>query len=104
VRLVRPTFRSNSLSAPSPQIQIHEPVGCKIVKFCFRPAGQRLVLLRLKEGPIFLALFAKEMKIKDAAGKQGSVSGLFGALSFDEGQTWPVRRLITDDGPGVFFF
>jgi len=24
---------------------------------------------------------------------------LFGALSFDEGETWPVRRLITDDGP-----
>ena len=25
---------------------------------------------------------------------------MFAALSFDEGETWPVRRLITDDGPG----
>jgi hypothetical protein len=40
------------------------------------------------------------MKIKNAAGKERSASGLFAALSFDEGETWPVRRLITDDGPG----
>jgi len=62
--------------------------------------GQRLVLTRLKEGPIFLASFAGEMKLKDAAGKERSVTGLYAALSFDEGQTWPLRRLITDDGPG----
>jgi hypothetical protein len=61
--------------------------------------GQRLVLLRLAEGPIFLASFARQMMIKDASGRQRPVSGLFGALSFDEGETWPVRRLITDDGP-----
>jgi formylglycine-generating enzyme len=61
-------------------------------------SGQRPVLLRLKEGPLFLASFAKEMKVKDSAGKGLEVSGLFGALSFDEGETWPVRRLITDGG------
>jgi hypothetical protein len=27
------------------------------------------------------------------------VSGIFSALSYDEGETWPTRRLITDDGP-----
>jgi hypothetical protein len=27
------------------------------------------------------------------------VSGIYAALSFDEGETWPTRRLITDDGP-----
>jgi len=47
--------------------------------------GQRLVLLRLREGPIFLASFGP--------------NGLFAALSLDDGETWPVRRLVTDDGP-----
>jgi len=61
--------------------------------------GQRLVLLRLKEGPIFFASFARKMTIADAAGKDREVTGLFGALSFDEGHSWPVRRLVTDDGP-----
>jgi formylglycine-generating enzyme len=61
--------------------------------------GQRLVLLRLKEGPLFLASFASEMELLDSDGIPQKVSGLFGALSFDEGETWPVRRLITDGGP-----
>jgi formylglycine-generating enzyme required for sulfatase activity len=62
--------------------------------------GQRLVLLRLKEGPLFFASFAKQIAITDVSGKQRQVSGLFGALSFDEGATWSTRRLISDDGPG----
>jgi len=68
--------------------------------------GQRLVLRRLRTGPklgrlgpLFFASFARRLTITDAAGKQRRVSGLFGALSFDEGKSWPVRRLITDDGP-----
>jgi formylglycine-generating enzyme required for sulfatase activity len=61
--------------------------------------GQRLVLLRLKEGPIFLASFARKMTLADASGKDREVSGLFAALSLDDGRTWPVRRLVTDDGP-----
>ncbi|MGH9665009.1 MAG: hypothetical protein ACRD9L_11350, partial [Bryobacteraceae bacterium] len=28
-----------------------------------------------------------------------TVTGLFAALSYDEGETWPVKRLITDDKP-----
>jgi len=68
---------------------------------CFPPigGGQRLVLLRLRQGPLFFASFAKDMTLTDAAGKQRHVSGLSGALSFDEAQTWPTRRLITDDAP-----
>ena len=27
------------------------------------------------------------------------MSGLFGALSSDDGKSWPVKRLITDDQP-----
>ncbi len=40
------------------------------------------------------------MTIEDASGEERPVRGLFAALSYDEGETWPVRRLITDDGPG----
>jgi formylglycine-generating enzyme required for sulfatase activity len=61
--------------------------------------GQRAVLLRLKEGPLFFASFCKKMLITNQSGKQHQVSGLFGAVSFDEGQTWPHKRLITDDRP-----
>ena len=61
--------------------------------------GQRLVVLRLQEGPLFFASFDAQLGVTDAAGKQRHVSGLFGALSFDEGRTWPVKRLITDDKP-----
>ncbi len=63
--------------------------------------GQRLALMRLKEGPLFLASFANNysLTVCDASGAGRPVAGLFGALSFDEGATWPVRRLISDDGP-----
>ena len=45
-------------------------------------SGQRLVLKRLQEGPILLCSFGE--------------NGLFVALSYDEGATWPVKRLLTD--------
>ncbi len=61
-------------------------------------SGQRLVLTRLKEGPILLCSFAKKMTVKDAAGKEREVSGLFAAVSFDEGRTWPARRPIVPSG------
>ncbi len=68
--------------------------------------GQRLVLMRLREGPLFFASFTGErrdqplMEITDASGVRRPVTGLFGAVSFDEGETWSHIRLISDDGPG----
>lgn len=68
--------------------------------------GQRLVLMRLREGSLFLASFTGDrqdqtpMEITDASGCKRPVTGLFGAVSFDEGETWPHIRLISDDGPG----
>ncbi|MHC4404251.1 MAG: SUMF1/EgtB/PvdO family nonheme iron enzyme [Planctomycetota bacterium] len=61
--------------------------------------GQRLVLFRLREGPVFFASFAKEIVLPDASGAERPCAGLFAALSFDEGETWPIRRLITDGKP-----
>ncbi|MHC4636408.1 MAG: sialidase family protein, partial [Planctomycetota bacterium] len=65
----------------------------------FQPVswGQRSVLLRLKEGPIFFASFCKDMMITNASGKQHPVTGLFAAVSIDEGKTWPYKRLVTDE-------
>jgi hypothetical protein len=62
--------------------------------------GQRLVLIRLMEGPLFLASFAHEIVITDASGKQRPIRGLFAALSYDDGETWEIRRPISDDGEG----
>lgn len=71
--------------------------------------GQRLVLARLREGPLLLCSYTDPsdaelktgMTITDTSGTQRTVFGLFAAISEDEGQTWPVRRLISDDGRGT---
>jgi hypothetical protein len=64
--------------------------------------GQRLVLMRLREGPLFLASFAdRGIIIADSAGQKREVRGLFAALSEDGGKTWPYVRLVSDDGPGT---
>lgn len=63
--------------------------------------GQRLVLMRLKEGPIMLVSFTdhpQRTPEKERGlmfnGSRGY--GMYVALSFDEGKTWPVRKLMTD--------
>jgi len=71
----------------------------------FQPVagGQRLALLRLREGPLFLASFAnlgEGMEITDSSGSKRHIRGLFAAASLDEGKTWPYKRLVSDDGPG----
>jgi hypothetical protein len=58
--------------------------------------GQRATMLRLKEGPILFASFAKKMTMTDAGGETSECKGLYAALSFDEGKSWPVIRLISD--------
>ena len=75
----------------------------------FQPihSGRRVALMRLKQGPLFFASFCHEMMIMDVSGKQRpvpgpKVSGLFAAVSLDEGKTWPWRRLVSDDGPGRY--
>ena len=63
--------------------------------------GQRLALIRLNEGPLLLASFTgtgendKGLRFGDADGNNYTGFGLFVALSYDEGKTWPVRRLVT---------
>ncbi|HIJ72414.1 MAG TPA: SUMF1/EgtB/PvdO family nonheme iron enzyme [Planctomycetes bacterium] len=69
----------------------------------FPPIGgqQRLVLLKLEEGPLFFASFTDHgTEITDASGVRRTVRGLFAAVSEDGGRTWPYKRLVSDDGPG----
>ncbi|MBE7537920.1 MAG: SUMF1/EgtB/PvdO family nonheme iron enzyme [Opitutaceae bacterium] len=60
-------------------------------------SGQRPTILRLQDGSLFLASFTTGMELNDIAGKTRIVKGLYAALSFDDGVTWPYRRLVTDD-------
>ena len=70
--------------------------------------GQRLVLMRLREGPLLFVSFTDSsdrrgkpegMLFRDASGKERRGHGMFAAVSFDEGKTWPVRKLVTPGGP-----
>lgn len=68
--------------------------------------GQRLVLMRLKEGPLLLVSFTdhpqrtpeaeRGMEFTDDEGNRFKGYGMYAALSYDEGKTWPVKRLLTD--------
>lgn len=63
----------------------------------FKPvkSAQRLAFTRLKEGPLLLISFEQEMT--DIVSRNGTSKGIgmFAALSYDEGKTWPVKKLIT---------
>lgn len=76
--------------------------------------GQRLALRRLNEGPLLLVSFTdlpyssqnhkrQGMTFSDSTGKNYRGYGLFAALSFDEGKTWPVKKLLTDGQEHVLF-
>ncbi|MFA6112106.1 MAG: SUMF1/EgtB/PvdO family nonheme iron enzyme [Candidatus Latescibacterota bacterium] len=66
--------------------------------------GQRLVLMRLREGPLLLVSFTdasdrtepEGLPFPIAGGGQRQGYGAFASLSFDEGRSWPVRKLLTD--------
>lgn len=68
--------------------------------------GQRLVLMRLNEGPLLLVSFTdhpqrtpeaeRGMEFTDAEGHTYKGYGMYAAVSYDEGKTWPVKRLLTD--------
>jgi formylglycine-generating enzyme len=71
---------------------------------------QRPALLRLAEGPILLCSFTDEhrtpfkerkgMTFKSSGGDYTGY-GLFAAVSYDEGKTWPDRRLLAPPGKNI---
>jgi len=72
-------------------------------------SAQRQAMIRLKEGPILFCSYTdqgrdwknrKGLPFKAADGSIFMGYGLFAAVSYDEGKTWPDRRVITPGGPG----
>ena len=67
-------------------------------------SGQRLVLRRLNEGPLLLVSFTHSpgkssiegMDFINHDGTKYKGYGMYAALSFDEGKTWPIKKLLTD--------
>lgn len=91
--------------------------SCAASEFPPITSGQRFVLMRLREGPLLLVSFTdpsralrdagsdellpglkegcrRGMKFKDGTGGSFTGYGMFATLSFDEGESWPVRRLL----------
>ena len=69
--------------------------------------AQRQTMLRLQNGPIVFFSYTDQardwkqrvgMKFQQADGTEFTGYGLFAAVSFDDGKTWPIRRLITPGG------
>ena len=71
--------------------------------------GQRLVLMRLRQGGLLFVCFTDSSQLEEpvgmsftsasGAGASGAAFtgyGMFAAVSYDEGATWPVRKLLTD--------
>jgi sulfatase modifying factor 1 len=92
---------------------------CRISDLPAISSGQRLTLTRLREGPLLVCSFTDRlarqnpqgatigsrsladrdgMMVQDGKGGQYKGYGLFAALSWDDGKTWPIRRLIL---PGI---
>ena len=71
---------------------------------------QRPAMIRLKEGPIVLCSFTdqartpkdqrKGLTFKSTGGDYTGI-GLYAAVSYDEGTTWPDRRLIAPEGKTI---
>lgn len=64
--------------------------------------GQRLVLRRLNEGPLLLISFTDHPERSAEKGMYFGAEkgyGVFVALSYDDGATWPVKKLLTDGNP-----
>ena len=64
-------------------------------------SGQRLVLMRLREGPILLVSFDNEPPLVPVDPKKAAVApprprGMFASLSYDEGETWTAPKVLTD--------
>jgi formylglycine-generating enzyme required for sulfatase activity len=109
--------RKNSINDKMPQ-SISEDGG-KTWKYSaseFPPitSGQRLVLRRLDEGPLLFVSFTDDsamgwlgtdfpgMRTITTINKQNQkeeIFGLFVAISFDEGKTWPIKKSMGKEQP-----
>ena len=54
------------------------------------------MLRRLREGALLLVSFTPGSTFINTAGQPFQGRGMFAALSYDGGKTWPVKKLLTD--------
>ena len=75
-------------------------------------SSQRIVLMRMRgacadgSDPILLVAFSnadidapEAQHVVDATGASRPIKGMYAAISFDDGATWPYIRPVSDDGP-----
>ena len=71
-------------------------------------SAQRQVLFRLQEGALLLCSYTdlgakwktrQGLKFPAADGSEYTGYGLFAAVSYDDGESWPDRRIVTPGGP-----
>ncbi len=97
-----------ALSRPAPSL-VERPAPSLVEGPVPSPVeGSNGPALSLSNGPLLLCSFTdqgrdwkqrKGLTFRAADGSEFTGYGLFAALSFDEGKTWPVRRLLTPGGP-----
>ena len=72
--------------------------------------GQRLILKRLKEGPLLFVSFTSGdrnnpevngMNFSNEKGEKFKGYGMYAAVSYDDGKSWPIQKLLTP-GEGNF--
>ena len=76
--------------------------------------GQRLILMRLNEGALLVVSFTHHpyrlknngeegMSFIDSNGNTFMGYGAYAALSWDDGKTWPIKKLITDGNERLLY-
>jgi hypothetical protein len=59
--------------------------------------GKRMVLFRLTEGPLILISFTGASNVTTASGRVRRFSGLYAAMSTDEGATFQIKKPLVDE-------
>lgn len=78
----------------------------EITESPFDPIGgvQRPTLLRFAADALMFVSYTPGSLFTDDDGIEFEGKGMFAAVSLDEGATWPIRKLISDNGPERVFF
>jgi formylglycine-generating enzyme len=94
--------RGDSVNGRMPKSVSHDMgKNWQVTESPFDPVGgvQRPTVQRVSDNALMLVSYTPGALFKDAAGVEFEGLGMFAAVSFDEGETWPIRKLISDNGP-----
>lgn len=89
-------FRPESETMPkSSSVDLGQTFVVEFMDFDSIGRRQRAVVVNIADGPIILCSFAHSMHLADGSGRLAEGSGLYAAVSYDDGKTWPIKRLVT---------